>query len=95
MLLLLIDIELILITPLTNGKCRENGPFLYLVYTKCFVLRKHFVVNEYYVKKELIHMNCTNRTQKKIMAYSALFKKMCILNDEEYKNIAKTFQSKG
>jgi hypothetical protein len=28
------------------------------------------------------------------MAYSALFKKMGILNDEEYKNIAKTFQSK-
>ncbi len=52
-------------------------------------------MNEYYVKKELIHMNCTNRTQKKIMAYSALFKKMGIINDEEYKNIAKTFQSKG
>jgi hypothetical protein len=52
-------------------------------------------VNEYYVKKELIHMNCTNRTKKKIMAYSALFKKMGILNEEEYKNIAKTFQSKG
>jgi hypothetical protein len=69
--------------------------FFDLVYTKCFVLRKHFVVNEYYVKKELIHMNCTNRTQKKIMAYSALFKKMGILNEEEYKNIAKTFQSKG
>jgi hypothetical protein len=39
-------------------------------------------------------MNCTNRTQKKIIAYSALFKKMGILNEEEYKNIAKTFQTK-
>lgn len=39
-------------------------------------------------------MCCTNRTQRKIMVYSALFKKMGILNEEEYKNIAKTFQTK-
>lgn len=75
-------------------KLPGNWAVFDLVHSKYFVLRKHFVVNEYYVKKELNHMNCTNRTQKKIIAYSALFKKMGILNDEEYKNIAKTFQTK-
>ncbi|WP_155645525.1 hypothetical protein [Peribacillus simplex] len=49
---------------------------------------------EYNVKKELIDMNCTNRTKKKILAYSALFKKIGIINEEEYKTIAKTFQAK-
>ncbi|MGG4267169.1 hypothetical protein [Peribacillus simplex] len=39
-------------------------------------------------------MSCTNRTQKKIVAYSALFKKIGIFNDEEYKNITKAFQAK-
>ncbi|MFD9626405.1 hypothetical protein [Peribacillus muralis] len=40
-------------------------------------------------------MNCTNRTQKKIMAYSVLFKKIGIINEEEYNAIAKTFQAKS
>ncbi|AOH53686.1 hypothetical protein ABE28_004940 [Peribacillus muralis] len=60
------------------------------------LLRKGNILSssEYDVKKELNHMNCTNRTQKKILAYSALFKKIGIINEEEYKTIAKTFQAK-
>lgn len=39
-------------------------------------------------------MNWTNRTQKKIIGYSTLFKKMGIINEEEYKQIMNTVQSK-
>ncbi|MFJ7638897.1 hypothetical protein ACQKL0_13220 [Peribacillus sp. NPDC097264] len=39
-------------------------------------------------------MNFTNRTQKKIIGYSTLFKKLGIINDKEYKNIMNTVQSK-
>ncbi|MFJ7745482.1 hypothetical protein [Peribacillus sp. NPDC097295] len=39
-------------------------------------------------------MNWTNRTQKKIIGYSAMFKKLGIINDQEYKNIMNTVQSK-
>lgn len=39
-------------------------------------------------------MNWTNRTQKKIIGYSTLFKKLGIINEEEYKQIMNTVQSK-
>ncbi|MGE7604074.1 hypothetical protein ACQKL5_16510 [Peribacillus sp. NPDC097675] len=39
-------------------------------------------------------MNWTNRTQKKIIGYSAMFKKLGIINDDQYKDIISTVQSK-
>jgi hypothetical protein len=39
-------------------------------------------------------MNCTNRTKVKILGYSALFKKLGIINEREYKNITDAYQIK-
>ncbi|MFJ7752550.1 hypothetical protein ACQKGI_10515 [Peribacillus muralis] len=87
--------ELKTIGHLASFSCREKWP-IFNILAMLILLRKGNILSssEYDVKKELIHMNCTNRTQKKILAYSALFKKIGIINEEEYKAIAKTFQAK-
>ena len=40
-------------------------------------------------------MKCTNRTEKKILGYSAIFKKMGILKEEQYKQIMTSFQERN
>ncbi|MBB6443966.1 hypothetical protein HNR53_000554 [Bacillus benzoevorans] len=37
-------------------------------------------------------MNYSKRTRLKILSYSTLFKKLGILNEQEYKNITKDFR---
>lgn len=39
-------------------------------------------------------MNWTNRTQKKIIGYSVMFKKLGIINDDQYKHIMSAVQVK-
>ena len=54
--------------------------------TKCFPKETFCCVRIYYTK-EMVQMNCSKRTKIKILGYMALFKKLGIINEQEYKNI--------
>jgi hypothetical protein len=66
-----------------------------LVQKHLFASKQHFVKSAYNIEREMVQMNCTKRTKGKILGYSALFKKLGIINEQEYKNITDAYRIKG